>query len=354
MTEATSHLSLPQTGSSAIWVANNVIGIRDVPVVAPGSGEILVRVRAVGICGSDLHAFHSNVPRQHVAGIGPGHELAGEVAALGPDVAGPLPGTRVAVFAGRTCMTCEFCHLGRLQLCRKLRFSGVSYPGGMGEYFLAQAGLVYLVPDDMDWTVAALSEPCAISLHGIKRAGIAPGARVLVLGAGTIGLFAALVARDAGASHVGITARYPHQAAAARSLGVHDVFDPADVGPGSPAASGHWDLVVETVGGTAPTLQQAIDLAARGGRVLLLGIHTVPQTIVTTRIWREELTLVGAWGYDHGSPRPDYDEALALLHKYDELVAPLVTHTFPLDRTAEAFAASVDKRSGAIKVTVLP
>lgn len=251
-------------------------------------------------------------------------------------------------------MTCEFCRLGRLQLCRKLRFSGVSYPGGMGEYFLAQAELVYLVPEGMDWTVAALSEPCAISLHGIKRAGIVPGQRVLVLGAGTIGLFAALVARDAGASHVGITARYVHQAAAARSLGVHEVFDPEDIGRGSAAASGNWDLVVETVGGAAPTFSQAIDLAARGGKVLLLGIHTVPQTVNTTQIWREELTIIGAWGYDHGSPRADYDDTLALLQKYHQIVAPLVTHTFPLDRATEAFAASVDKHSGAIKVTVLP
>lgn len=354
MTEATTSNPLPRTGRSAIWVANNVIGIEEVPVAAPGPGEILVRIRAAGICGSDLHAFHADAPRQHLPGIGPGHELAGEVAALGPGVEGPPPGTRVAVFAGRTCTTCEFCKVGRLQLCRELRFSGVGYPGGMGEYFVAQAGLVYLVPEGMDWTVAALSEPCAISLHGIKRAGLQPGQRVLVLGAGTIGLFAALVARDFGASYIGITARYPQQAEAALALGANEVFDPANVGRGSPAAtSGNWDLVIETVGGTAPTFQQAINLASRGGKVLLLGIHQEPQLVTTTRIWREELTIVGAWGYDHGSPT-DYDETLALLQKYHDVVRPLVTHTFPLDQASEAFAASVDKHSGAIKVTVLP
>ncbi len=354
MSELAGASSLPRTGRSAIWVANNVIGVRDVPVATPDAGEILVRIRAAGICGSDLHAFHDDAPRQHLDGIGPGHELAGEVVALGPGVEGPPPGTRVAVFAGRTCTTCEVCKVGRLQLCRALQFSGVGYPGGMGEYFLAQAGLVYLVPGGMDWTVAALSEPCAISLHGIKRAGGVAGQRVLILGAGTIGLFAALVAKDAGAAHIGITARYPQQATAARSLGADEVFDPADVGRGSPAAtSGPWDLVIETVGGSAPTFQQAINLATRGGKVLLLGIHQVPQTISTTRIWREELTIVGAWGYDAGSPT-DYDETLALLQRHSDLVKPLVTHTFPLDQANEAFAASVDKHSGAIKVTVLP
>jgi threonine dehydrogenase-like Zn-dependent dehydrogenase len=354
VTDTSADSALPRSGRSAIWVANNVIGIQDEPIGAPGPGEILVRIRAAGICGSDLHAFHADAPRQHLPGIGPGHELAGEVAALGPGVKGPPPGTRVAVFAGRTCTTCEFCQVGRLQLCRELRFSGVGYSGGMGDYFVAQEGLVYLVPDGMDWTVAALSEPCAISLHGIKRAGLQPGQRVLVLGAGTIGLFAALVARDAGAGHIGITARYPQQAAAARALGVNEVFDPANVGRGSPAAnSGNWDLVIETVGGTAPTFQQAINLATRGGKVLLLGIHQEPQLVTTTRIWREELTIVGAWGYDAGSPT-DYDETLALLQKYHDIVRPLVTHTFPLEHASEAFAASVNKQSGAIKVTVLP
>lgn len=354
MTDASSPPALPETGRSAVWVANNVIGIQEVPVLPPGPGEILVRIRAAGICGSDLHPFHTDAPRQHIPGIGPGHELAGEVAALGPGVEGPPPGTRVAVFAGRTCTTCEFCKTGRLQLCRELRFSGVGYPGGMGEYFTAQEGLLYLVPGGMDWTVAALSEPCAISLHGIKRAGLEHGQRVLILGAGTIGLFAALVAREFGAGHIGITARYPQQAAAARSLGADEVFDPGNVGRGSPAAtSGRWDLVIETVGGTAPTFQQAINIATRGGKVLLLGIHQEPQLVSTTRIWREELTIVGAWGYDAGSPT-DYDETLALLQKHHDSVRPLVTHTFPLERASEAFAASVDKHSGAIKVTVLP
>ena len=345
--------SLPATARSAIWVDTNVIGIRDVPVPVPGPGEVLVRIRACGICGSDLHGFHVG-SRRVLPGIGPGHELAGEVAALGPAVAGPPIGTRVAVLAGRVCGTCEFCRGGRLQLCQKLVLAGGNYPGGMGEYFLAQEGYTYLVPDGMPWTVAALSEPCGISLHALKRARLRRGQRVLVLGAGTIGLFAALVARDGGAARIGITARYPHQAAAARSLGVTDVFDPEDVGRGSAAASEAWDMVVETVGGTAPTMQQAIHLVAPGGTIALVGVHTEPQTLNLFRIFASELNIVGCFGYDNVGPRADYDETLALLAKYQGLVAPLVTHTYPLAQAAEAFATALDKSSGAIKVTVLP
>ena len=315
---------------------------------------MLVRIRACGICGSDLHAFHTEGPRQHLAGIGPGHELAGEVVSLGPGVTGPGPGTRVALLAARVCDACLFCRSGRPQLCPRIRIAGGGYPGGMAEYFLAQAGYLYPIPDDMSWPVAALSEPCGISLHGLKRAGLVRGQRVLVIGAGTIGLFAALVAHDAGASHVGITARYPHQAAAARSLGATEVYNPDEVTLGSEAARMRWDIVVETVGGSAQTLQQAIDVVTRGGTVVLLGVHTVPQEITTQRIFFHELTIVGAFGYDNVGPRSDYEETIGLLDKYHDLVAPLVTHTFPIEKASEAFDIALDKRSGAIKVTVLP
>lgn len=345
--------SIPATARSAVWVDTNVVAVQDVPVPAPGAGEVLVRIRACGICGSDLHGFHTG-SRRFAPGVGPGHELAGEVAALGPGVSGPEPGTRVAMLAGRTCTECVYCRGGRLQLCPKIRIAGGTYPGGMAEYFVAQAGFVYPVPEGMPWTVAALSEPCGVSLHGLKRANVRRGQRVLVLGAGTIGLFAVLVAKDAGASRIGITARYPHQADAARSLGATDVFHPDEVGPRTPAAAEQWDVVVETVGRAAPTLQQAIDVVGRGGTISLLGVHTEPQIIQTFRIWAQEITIAGSFGYDNVGPRSDYEETLELLARYQDLVAPLVTHTYSLEEASQAFDTALDKKSGAIKVTVLP
>lgn len=344
----------PKTGRTAVWVERNVIGIRDVPVPELEPGEALIRIRACGICGSDLHSFHAAGWGRYLPGVGPGHELAGEVAALGPGTSQPPIGTRVAVFACRSCRECSFCRGGRPHLCKSLRIAGGSYPGGMSEYFIAQSELLFVVPDALSWPVAALSEPCGISLHALKRANVRRGQNVLVLGAGAIGLFATLVAHDAGASRVGVTARYPQQAAAARTLGATDVYDPDDIGRGSAAASVDWDIVVETVGGTAPTLQQALQLAAPGGSVVLVGVHTEPQPIATLGLIIREITLIGAFAYDLTGPRHDYDETLALLAKYENLVAPLITHTFPLDEAAKAFETALDKRSGAIKVTVLP
>lgn len=344
----------PRTSRSAIWIDHRALAVREVPVPALQAGELLVRIRAAGICGSDLHTFRVETPRRRMAGVGPGHELAGEVVARAPDVSGPAVGSRVAVFSGRICTSCDYCRSGRPQLCTQIRFAGQNSPGGMGEYFVAQAGMVYAIPNDIDWPVAALSEPFSISVHGMKKAGLARGQRVLVIGAGTIGLLAALVALDAGAERVAIVARHEHQAAAARALGVHDVFEPAQLDARGPVARMNWDIVVESVGGTAPTLQQAIDVVGRNGTVLLLGVHHVPQSIVTTRVFLHELTIVGAIGCNYLGPRSDFDESLALIQKYHDRVAPLVTHTFPLEHASEAFATAFDKRSGAIKVTVLP
>ena len=346
-------MNLPATYRSTTWVDANTIEVREVPLVAPGPGEVLVRVRACGICGSDLHAFHTG-QRRVAPGLGPGHELAGEIAALGQGVEGPAVGTPVAMFAGRVCMSCEFCRGGRVHLCPKLRIAGGGYAGGMAEYFTAQEGLVYPLPEGMPWEVAALSEPCGISLHGLKRAGLRRGQRVFVIGAGAIGLFAVLVAKDAGASRIGVAARYPHQAEAARRLGATDIFSPDEVGPRTAVAGMGWDIVVETVGGSTQTLQQSIDICTRGGTVALLGAHTEPQQIDTWRLFLHEISIVGSFGYDHEGPRSDYEDTLGLLAKHRELVQPLVTHTYRLDQANEAFATALDKNTGAIKVTVLP
>jgi 2-desacetyl-2-hydroxyethyl bacteriochlorophyllide A dehydrogenase len=344
----------PQIARAAIWGEGNALDVREVAVAEPGPGRLLVRVRACGICGSDLHRFHTDTPAHLPPGIGPGHEIAGEVAALGPGVAGPPPGTPVAVMPGFVCDKCPACRGGRAHICPQLRVFGFGAPGGVADYVQAQAGFVYPLPPDMPWTTAALTEPAGIVVHGMKRAGLRRGQRVFVIGAGTIGLFAVLLAKDAGAAAIGVAARYPQQREAALALGATEVFDPAEVGPGKAEARQDWDLVVETVGGTAPTLQQAVDVAVSGGTVLLLGVHTGPVTLLTRRVFFHEVALIGAFGYDTTGRRADLEDAIALLDRYRERVAPLITHVYPLDRAADAFKTALDKRSGAIKVSITP
>ena len=339
------------TMRGALW-GEHGIELRAVPRLTPGAGEVLVAVRACGICGSDLHQFRGETPR--LPGFGPGHEVVGEVVALGEGVAGPPPGTRVAVEPYFSCGACRHCLRGRGYLCARRRVLGFGVPGGAADLTLAQAGRLYPLPEDLTWTTAALVEPLAIVLHGLRRAGLELGQRVFVIGAGTIGLLGVLLAAEAGATAIGVAARYPQQREMALALGATQVIEPESAVAGSAIARGGWDLVVETVGGHAPTLQQAVDLADAGGTVLLLGVHSVPQSLVTRRIWLDEVTVVGAFGYGRWGGRADYEDAIALLARNQERLAPLVTHTFPLDAAPDAFATAADKRSGAIKVVITP
>lgn len=264
----------------------------------------------------------------------------------------PAAGTRVAVEPYFSCGVCRHCRRGRGYLCRRRRILGFGTPGGMADRTLAQAGRVYPLPDDLPWSTAVLTEPLAIVLHGLRRAGLELGQRVFVIGAGAIGLLTVLLAAEGGATAIGVAARHPQQRGMAAALGATNVVDPEHLD--ADLARAGWDLVVETVGGHAPTLQQAVDLAESGGAVLLLGVHSVPQSLTTTRIWLDEVTIVGSFGYGRWGARADYEDAIAILARHQDRLSPLVTHTFPLDAAADAFATAADKRSGAIKVVVTP
>src|SRR5215213_5305098 len=197
----------PESMRAARWQESGAIAVQLVPRLEAGPGEVLVAVRACGICGSDLHRLRGETPR--VTGFAPGHEVVGEVAALGAGVSGPAVGTRVAVEPYFSCGACGQCERGRGYLCRRRRLLGFGAPGGMGEFALAQAGRVYPLPEDLAWNTAVLVEPLAIVLHGLRRAGLGPGQRVFVIGAGTIGLLTVLLAATGGATAVGVAARHP-------------------------------------------------------------------------------------------------------------------------------------------------
>ncbi|HZU77043.1 MAG TPA: alcohol dehydrogenase catalytic domain-containing protein [Dehalococcoidia bacterium] len=352
MTASAASSAAPLLSAAAVWTADRVLALSQIAVPAPGAGQAIVRVRACGICGSDLHAWRGGIaPRP---GTAPGHELVGEVVALGEGAAAPPPGTRVAVEPLLTCGACQHCARGYGHLCPTRRLLGFGYDGGMSEYALTEAGRLFPLPGDLPWAIAALAEPVAIVHHALKRGSMGPGRRVFVVGAGAIGLLTVLLARAAGADRIGVTARYPQQRAMAERLGADVVYTPDEAMAGSDAARGGWDLVIETVGGEAQTLQQAVDLADTRGTVVLLGVHTAPSRLVTRRVFSDELTIVGAWGYDHAGPRPDFAETVTLLGRLRAELQPLVTHVFPLAQAAGAFAAAASKDSGAIKVIVTP
>jgi 2-desacetyl-2-hydroxyethyl bacteriochlorophyllide A dehydrogenase len=330
------------------------IELATLPVPEPGPGDVRVRVRACGICGSDLHLLGvGGLP----PGVVPGHEWMGVLDALGPGVAGLSVGQRVAVEPFRTCGRCALCRAGRGNLCREGRLLGVHEPGGLAQFALAPAARAFPVPAGLDDAVAALAEPLAVSLHGLRRVSLEPGQRVLVLGAGAVGLLTVLAARALGAGEVIVAARHRHQAEAAEALGADRVLGEAEASASGLDRLGREreiDVVVETVGGGANTLDLAGAAVRPGGSICVLGVFLAPVALQTIPLLMKEATLAWSYCYEHAEGRADFADALRMLGERRALAARLVTHRFPLAEVARAFEAAADRKAGAIKVSLAP
>lgn len=338
---------------AAFCTAPGTFELRERPRPEAGPGQVLVRVRGCGICGSDLHWFHGSFPPPTVC---PGHEIAGEVEAIEGGDDGLTVGDRVVVEPLVVCGRCPACLTGDYQVCQAVEVLGIARHGGFAEYVAVPRERVYPFPAELDFAAAALAEPTAVAVHGVRLGRVGLGDRVLVLGAGTIGLFCVLAARAAGASQVAITARYPQQAQMARRLGASHVLLPGAEGERERdafAAGGPADVVLETVGGSGDTLNEAIQSVRAGGTVVVLGVFYSQPACDALSVMLKEIRVVGSITYGRGGRRPDFVLAVEMLAANAAVVHDLVTHRFALDRIGEAFETASDKKSGAIKVTVV-
>jgi len=330
---------------AAVYEGEGRLVVRDVPDPVPAPDEVLVEVEACGICGSDLHFWHGDLPRP--IGTAPGHEFAGTV------IDGPsgLADVRYAVSPNVSCGRCEFCTTGRSNLCRRGGYGiGLGRNGGLSE--IADAPLVNLapIPEGVDPVIASLTEPLAVTVRGVGLAHVEPDTKVLVLGAGTIGLCAALVARDRAAS-VTITARHPHQRDAAARVGV-DVLGENDAVAW--AKEEKPDVVIETVGGAADTMDDALRAVRRGGKVVVLGSFNDAKPVDLRTLMMKEVALLGSFCYGSGEREPEFATAARLTGRFRDELRAITTHQFGLDDVATAFDTANDKSTGAIKVTLVP
>lgn len=316
-------------------------GERELPSLAPG--EIRLAVLHCGICGSDLHWYrHGYVPA-----ICPGHEIVGEVTESLPGVAGFRAGERVTVEAVRGCGTCSFCQSGSRQLCTQLGLVGVDRPGGFAEYLDVLPSQLHLVPESVSSEVATFAEPVAVAVHALRMGPSPVGKNALVLGGGTIGLLTALCLVRAGASRVDITAKRPHQRAAAEQLGSTSIIVPGE------STANTYDLVYETVGGDGGTITEALNAVRPGGTVVVLGVFATPPPLPALQLMCKEVRMVGAMCYGSTAGVADFQTAHEILKDAGEAIAAcLLTHSYPLEAVGEAFATALDKESGSIKVQV--
>jgi 2-desacetyl-2-hydroxyethyl bacteriochlorophyllide A dehydrogenase len=326
--------------------------VEEVERPEPGPGDVVVAVRTCGICGSDLHWYHDQMM---IPSVCPGHEIAGDVAMVGAGVAGLREGDRIALEGIASCGECRYCRAGSYHHCPMIGIVGMTIPGGYAQYVKMPARHCFAV-GDLDYARAALAEPLGVAVHGVRISGLRIGERVLVLGAGTIGLMAIVAARAGGAGEILATARRPQQQAAALALGADRVFDDRDDAALVEAASeSPVDLVIESVGGTANTLDTAVTACRPGGTVCLLGVYTGSVAFPAIFTVVKELTIRGSMVYSRAGARADFDVVVDLLRRQGARIGEaLLTHRYPLGAIDDAFRTAADKTSGSIKVTILP
>lgn len=333
------------------------IRVETVPDPQSGPGEVLVRVRAAGICGSDLHGYRAANPPS-TAPRTPGHELAGEVVGLGPDVHTLRVGDRVGIEPLVGCGECEHCAWGQYHLCEKLEHIGGARSGGFAELTVAPQEKAFLLPDHISYDEASILDVLAVAVHALTIVPVEPAERVVVVGTGAIGLSIANMAALAGGRVAVVGRRQGPLDVAAEIAGAYGI-DSSRVDP--VGAVMEWsqgrgaDIVYEAVGGTADTLGLSVQMAGAKGTVGIVGSFRTPQTIDTRPALRRELTLAWVWSYALRRERPEFDIALDLLARGLLKAEPLITHRFPLDRINEGFVAA-DKKSEhqSIKVLVIP
>jgi 2-desacetyl-2-hydroxyethyl bacteriochlorophyllide A dehydrogenase len=336
----------------AVFHGPRDVRLEELPDPTPGPGEAVLRVRAAGICGGDLHELRAGQQLYPTPYPRPpqGHELAGDVVAVGPGVTRVAVADRVGVQPMVGCAACPACRHGRMALCPTLEHIGVARSGGFAELCAAPAENLFVLPSQVSYDEAALLDCTAVAVHAVHRVPIPAGARVCVLGAGAIGQAVAQLARVAGAGHVTVVGTRPKALELARTLGVDATVD---LGAGQ-EVPGNAEVVFETAGGHG-LLKRAAAAAAPGGSIGLIGESFEQQALDAASAMARELTLAFVWSYGSWGGRSEYERALELVAVGRVALAPVITHRFPLTAIDEALAAALDRaRSGAVKVLVEP
>lgn len=312
--------------------------------------DVRVAVKACGICGSDLHTFEGRHPFVSYP-VYPGHELSGVVVDAGEDVPRTWVGQRVSIEPSLVCGECENCRGGRYNICERLRVMGFQAPGGMGEEFVVPVDRLIALPTAMTEEQGACVEPVAVAVHAARLCRSLVDRDVLVLGAGTIGLLVAQVARACGARRVVLTDRLAARRALAARLDFDAVPPPAD-GPDALLTEGFAgrrpDVAFECVGVEA-TLRQAIEVVHKGGDLIVVGVFGQDAMIPAGLIQDRELQIRGSLMYT----RPDFEEAVRLIAEQRVQVDPLISHRVRLQAVEDAFTRA-GNRAESLKVLVVP
>ncbi len=318
-----------------------------------GADEVLIQVRMVGVCGSEVHAFHGTHPYR-IAPVVLGHEVAGDVVAVGEAVSDYAVGDRVAVDPQWTCGECTYCRTEYINHCQNKKVLGTSaWPGGFGEYILAQENAVFHLPESLSYKQGSLLEPLTVDVHVVKQADLTAGESVAILGTGSIGGLLSGVCRVVGAEPI-ITAdvrQHCLDAACERLGATHDFLLPDE---------GFVDKVKEATGGEGvdvtfvtaddvSLVNRAVEMTKPRGRIVLVALlRDAPLQLMAYDIIGKELNIIGSTMTHHA----DMQKAIELAASGQVDVEAIATHVLPIEEAQRGMELVDTKDDGAIKVTL--
>jgi threonine dehydrogenase-like Zn-dependent dehydrogenase len=331
------------------------VAVQDVPDPVPGRADVVVRVEACGICASDLHLLHGEMPPVIPPPFTLGHEPAGVVAALGSDVPVWREGDRVSVAAGKACLACPSCASGMLEECRNPQIMGFHYDGAWAEQVVVPFYALAALPDNVPFEHGAIACDAVSTPYAavVDRGGLRAGERVGLWGIGGLGTHAVQIARLAGASFIAAVDPLPEARERALSLGADVAMDPSEDVPGAirDATGGRGlDLAVELIG-KAAAARQALSSCTRGGRVVLVGqsfesLDAGPILLLSVF----GLSILGHLGYG----KRHLEDVLALMGSGRLDVSGSISDRLPLDRVNEGIDRLASKESAPVRIVVMP
>ncbi|WP_369298149.1 zinc-dependent alcohol dehydrogenase family protein [uncultured Neglectibacter sp.] len=333
---------------ASFFLGNKTFEVREQELPRAGAGEVVIRNMACGVCGTDVHIYHGEPGSADVTPpVVLGHEYSGVVTEVGEGVTSLRPGDHVTVDPNIYCGKCDYCRVGKKQLCEHMEAIGVTRNGGFAEYSVVPEGQAFLLSPKLPMEFGAMAEPVACCLHGIDRAEICEGDTVCIVGGGAIGLIMVQLARLAGAAKIILSEPNEKRRSVGLSLGADITIDPAAPG----AMDGFRnaaDVVIECVG-NLPAVKSAFAYAKKGANIVLFSVPKVDSKfdLPLFDVYKKELTIKGSF------VNPDtHSRAVALLNAGKLNFDQIITHRFPLAQMPEAIAMQMSDQS--IKVIVTP